>query len=199
MGGGRGTRLELRNAVLRVWGEMKMYQIKNHLLYKDGQRVSCKLSPNHGKVIKPEIIVLHYTGSNSLQGALNWLCTPASQVSAHVVIAKTGQVWQLVPFNLRAWHAGKSAYDGRPDVNSFSIGIENVGLGDEWPEAQIEANRQVIAALYDAYDIQDTVGHSDICVPAGRKADPGPKFPWEKIFLDYREELRLSEDQGVRV
>lgn len=171
-----------------------MYEIKNHLLYKDGERVSYKLSPNHGKVIRPEIIVVHCTGSNSLQGALNWLVTPGSQVSAHLVIAKTGQVWQLVPFNLRAWHAGRSEYDGRPDVNSFSIGIENVGLGDEWPEAQIEANRLIIAALYEAYDIQDTVGHADVAIPPGRKADPGPKFPWEKIFLDYREAMRMSAE-----
>lgn len=161
-----------------------MYQIKNHFLYKGGERVSGKLSPNHGGVIKPEIIVVHYTGSNSLQGGLSWLCDPRSKVSAHVVIAKTGQVWQLVPFNLRAWHAGRSEYDGRRDVNSFSIGIENVGLGDEWPEAQVEANINVINALGAEYDIYGLAGHEDVAIPAGRKADPGKKYPWHRVMQE---------------
>ncbi len=158
-----------------------MYEINNHLLFCRGQRVSSKLSPNRGSVIKPELVVIHYTGSNSLQGALSWLCNPAAKVSAHLVIAKTGQVWQLVPFNRAAWHAGRSEYEGRSGVNSFSIGIENVGLGDEWPEAQIQANIDVINAICGAYDIVDIVGHDEVAVPAGRKVDPGPKYPWERI------------------
>jgi N-acetylmuramoyl-L-alanine amidase len=157
-----------------------MFTIKNHLLYKNGERVSSKLSPNHGGVITPEIVVIHHTGDNSLNGALNWLCSPQSKVSAHLVIAKTGVVWQLVPFNLRAWHTGQSSYDGRTDVNSFSIGIENVGYGDEWPEAQIQANIEVLDALYAAYRLEDTVGHADVA--PGRKVDPGPRYPWKRIF-----------------
>ncbi len=77
-----------------------MYTVKDHLLYKGGERVSSKLSPNHGGVITPEIVIIHYTGDNSLSGALNWLTHKGSNVSAHLVIAKTGVVWQLVPFNL---------------------------------------------------------------------------------------------------
>jgi N-acetylmuramoyl-L-alanine amidase len=157
-----------------------MYEIKNHLLYKDGEQISTKLSPNQGGVIKPEIAVIHYTGDNSLPGALSWLCTPSAQVSAHLVIAKTGVIWQLVPFNRKAWHAGVSSYNGRPNVNAFSIGIENVGLGDEWPEAQIQANIAVLAALYATYRLEDTVGHCDVA--PGRKVDPGPEYPWHKIF-----------------
>jgi N-acetylmuramoyl-L-alanine amidase len=157
-----------------------MYTVKNHLLYKDGERVSSKMSPNHGGVITPEIVVIHYTGSNSLNGALSWLCTPTAKVSAHLVIAKTGVVWQLLPFNLRGWHAGRSSFDGRSDVNGFSIGIENVGLGDEWPDAQIQANIEVLDTLYAAYRIEDTVGHQDVA--PGRKVDPGPRYPWKRIF-----------------
>jgi N-acetylmuramoyl-L-alanine amidase len=140
-----------------------------------------KASPNYGGIIKPELIVIHYTGSNSLQGALSWLCDPKAKVSAHLLIAKTGQIWQLVPFNRRAWHAGRSEYLGRPDVNSFSIGIENVGLGDEWPEAQIQANIDVINAIREVYDIVDIVGHDEICIPTGRKTDPGPNYPWKRV------------------
>jgi N-acetylmuramoyl-L-alanine amidase len=157
-----------------------MYIVRNNLLYKDGERVSTKLSPNHGGTIRPEIVVIHYTGSNSLSGALSWLCDGKSKVSAHLVIAKTGVIWQLLPFNIRAWHAGRSSYNGRADVNSFSIGIENVGLGDEWPDAQIQANIDILDALYAHYRIEDTLGHCDVA--PGRKVDPGPKYPWDKIF-----------------
>ena len=152
-------------------------KIVNHRL----QGVNWKASPNYRGTIRPQLIVIHYTGTNSLQSALSWLCNKSSGVSAHLVIAKTGQIWQLVPFNMRAWHAGKSEYDGRADVNSFSIGIENVGLGDEWPEAQIQANIDVIKALCEAYDIQDIVGHDEVAVPPGRKVDPGPLYPWKRI------------------
>lgn len=157
-----------------------MYTVKNHFLYQSGIRVSSKLSPNHGGLITPEIAVIHFTGDNSLNGALSWLCSPKAKVSAHLVIAKTGVVWQLLPFNLRGWHAGLSSYDGRSDVNSFSIGIENVGIGDEWPEAQIQSNIEVLDALYAAYRLEDTVGHCDVA--PGRKVDPGPRYPWKQIF-----------------
>src|SRR5574343_1513716 len=150
----------------------KIYSVEDHWLYLDGKMVNTKISPNKGGVIEPEILVLHYTGSNSLQGALSWLCNPSAQVSAHLVIAKTGQIWQLVPFNVKAWHAGVSSYDGRSNVNDFSIGIELVeDIGDDWPEPQIEALIGTIKALYKTYDLQDCVGHVDVA--PGRKVDPG--------------------------
>ena len=66
-------------------------------------------------------------------------------------------------------------------MNGFSIGIENVGLGDDWPEAQIQANIDVINALCEAYDIIDLVGHDEVAVPKGRKVDPGPLYPWRRV------------------
>lgn len=154
------------------------YSVENHLLLKDGNPVSWKRSPNHGGIITPEIIVLHYTGDMGT-GGLQWLCDYQSGVSAHLWIARTGKVWQLVPFNLRAWHAGRSEYNGRPDVNTFSIGIELQGIGKDWPDEQIEELHWVLKALYEAYDIQDIVGHEDVA--PGRKTDPGPEFPWDRV------------------
>ena len=156
-----------------------MFTIKNHLLFRDSEPVSFKYSPNHGGTIEPEIIVTHYTGDNGT-GGLQWLTTKGSNVSAHFWIAKTGVVWQLLPCNVRGWHAGVSEYDGRRDVNSFSIGIENQGCGDEWPEAQVAANIEIILALYRAYSsIIDVVGHEDVA--PGRKVDPGPLYPWDRL------------------
>jgi N-acetylmuramoyl-L-alanine amidase len=156
-----------------------MFTVQDHWLYLDGKRVTYRPSPNHGGTITPRVIVVHYTGDNSLAGALSWLCSRKSGVSAHLVIAKDGTVYQLLPFNVRGWHAGASSYDGQSGVNSFSIGIENVGLGDVWPEAQVEANRAIIEVLYAAYGLEDVVGHEDVA--PGRKADPGPRYPWDQV------------------
>ena len=153
------------------------FSVENHRLLKDGNPVSSKPSPNHGGAIEPELIVMHYTGDNGI-GGLQWLTTKGSQVSAHLWIAKTGVVWQLLPFNVRAWHAGRSEWDGKDDCNSWSIGIECQGTGDEWPESQVQAIIGVLIALHKAYPITATVGHEDVA--PGRKVDPGPNFPWDR-------------------
>jgi len=158
---------------------MATFTVKDHFLYRDGKRVAYWPSPNRSGLLVPEIIVIHYTGDNNLNGALSWLCNPLSKVSAHLVIAKDGKVYQLVPFNVVAWHAGVSAYEGRSGVNKFSIGIENVGFGDVWPAAQVEANRAVIRALTAHYGIEFLVGHEDVA--PGRKSDPGPRYPWDEV------------------
>jgi N-acetylmuramoyl-L-alanine amidase len=161
-------------------GETVKCEVKNNLLYVNDRRVEYRESPNRGREISPTLIVIHYTGDNSLDGALSWLCARQSGVSAHLVIAKDGTIYQLLPFNVAGWHAGKSSYNGSGSVNSFSIGIENVGVGDEWPEAQVEANRAVVEALYEVYPIEDVVGHEDVA--PGRKFDPGPNYPWGAVI-----------------
>ena len=52
------------------------------------------------------------------------------RASAHALIRRDGQVVQYVPFQLRAWHAGKSEYQGRSGCNDFSIGIELEGTDE---------------------------------------------------------------------
>jgi len=158
-----------------------MFKVIEHYLYKDDDLVEQRPSPNHGRGISPRLIVIHYTGDNSCEGALSWLVNSRGDeaVSAHLVIDKDGTVYQLLPFHTAAWHAGRSEWNGESGVNSFSIGIENVGVGGTWPAEQIEANRAVIAALYAAYPIEDVVGHSDVA--PGRKPDPGPNFPWDEV------------------
>lgn len=156
------------------------FTAKNHLLYQDGRLVPQHPSPNHGGVTKPRIIVIHYTATEGLESPLSWLTNRQSKVSAHLIVDKDGTVYQLLPFNVVGWHAGVSSYEGQSGVNSFSIGIENVGTGKTWPDAQIEANRAIIAALYEAYPtIEDTVGHEDVA--PGRKVDPGPRYPWDQV------------------
>ncbi len=134
----------------------------------------------------PELVVIHYTGDNGT-GGLQWLCDPTSQVSAHLWISKSGVVWQLAPFNAKCWHAGQSEWDGRPNCNSFSVGIELQGTGDNFPEAQIEALVGVLVALHQSYPIQGIAGHDEVALPEGRKPDPGPHFPWDRVIQELQE------------
>lgn len=102
------------------------------------------------------------------------------RVSSHLLITREGEVVQFVPFGKRAWHAGKSSFQGKTACNDFSIGIELEGT-DHLPftEVQYQVLANVIQCLQKAYpDItaERIVGHSDIA--PGRKTDPGPAFDW---------------------
>ncbi len=71
-----------------------------------------------------DTIVLHATDGANAMSSAQYLARNDTSVSAHVVVARSGQVIQLLPFNVRAWHAGISEYEGRRQFNDFSIGIE---------------------------------------------------------------------------
>ena len=59
------------------------------------------------------------------------------RVSSHILIKRDGRVIQYVPFDKRAWHAGKSEYRGRSNYNDFSIGIELHGsVSDNYTDDQ---------------------------------------------------------------
>ena len=110
------------------------------------------------------------------------------RVSAHCCIFRDGRLTQYVPFDQRAWHAGKSTFAGRERCNDFSIGIELEGC-DTQPFTQAQYTRlvRVTRTLLKAYPKltrSRIVGHSDIA--PGRKTDPGPHFDWAR----YRKEVR---------
>ena len=104
-------------------------------------------------------------------------------VSAHLLIKRDGSCIQYVPFNKRAWHAGKSSYQGKERCNDFSIGIELEGTESiPYTEAQYIQLAEVIDSLLKAYpnlSKQQITVHSDIA--PGRKNDPGASFDWQRI------------------
>ncbi|HOE65138.1 MAG TPA: N-acetylmuramoyl-L-alanine amidase [Candidatus Hydrogenedentes bacterium] len=112
---------------------------ETHLLTETPHRAS----PDSGGVITPEAIVIHYTGGGRAAGSIDWL-TRADDVyvSAHVVMDRDGSITQLVPFNRRAFHAGRSAWNGRSALNDWSIGIElaNYGVCLEQPDGSVRAS-----------------------------------------------------------
>lgn len=112
------------------------------------------------------------------------------RVSAHLVIRRDGSIEQYVPFNQRAWHAGKSSFCGRTRCNDYSIGIELEGTDkDEYTDCQYDQLVAITAALLAHYpDMRRNriVGHQDIA--PGRKTDPGQGFDWQRyhhLILDY--------------
>ncbi|WP_300375418.1 N-acetylmuramoyl-L-alanine amidase [Henriciella sp.] len=149
-------------------------------------------SPNFNDRKHPvDMLVLHYTGMESGDAALEKMRSEDGGVSAHYMVWETGKTVQLVGEDKRAWHAGVATWQGDDDLNSRSIGIEIVNGGHDWldadgnlpayPPAQIEAVTELCKAIVDRWDIPQTriVGHSDIA-PA-RKKDPGEHFPWKDL------------------
>ena len=110
------------------------------------------------------------------------------RVSAHVLIRRNGDIMQFVPFDRKAWHAGKSSFQGIENCNDFSIGVELEGTDyDPFTDSQYAALTQLtrdLLATYPGLTEARIVGHSDIA--PGRKSDPGPCFDWER----YRRSLR---------
>ncbi|MCI0654740.1 MAG: 1,6-anhydro-N-acetylmuramyl-L-alanine amidase AmpD [Methylococcaceae bacterium] len=106
------------------------------------------------------------------------------KVSAHILIRRSGEITQYVPFDRRAWHAGKSCYEGRSNCNDFSIGIELEGTDDSrFTDSQYSRSGSLIVSLIDHYPALSRsriAGHSDIA--PGRKTDPGIHFDWKRLF-----------------
>lgn len=143
------------------------------------------LSPNFGdrrEGAQPDMVVLHFTAMGSCADAMERLCDPQSEVSAHYLIGKDGQVWHLVPEDKRAWHAGRGQWGSVSDVNSRSIGIELDNLGDHpFPEPQMAALEALLADILTRWRIppERVIGHSDMAPE--RKSDPGPRFDWQRL------------------
>ncbi|MEM1387889.1 MAG: N-acetylmuramoyl-L-alanine amidase [Pseudomonadota bacterium] len=153
-------------------------------------------SPNFGERrngATPRFIVLHYTAMASAQAALERLCDPDAEVSAHYLIGRDGTAWQLVDERKRAWHAGAGAWGACTDINSNSIGIELDNSGDcpfaEPLMARLEALMQAIMARH-GIAADGVIGHSDMA--PGRKVDPGPRFDWLRL-----EQQGLAAPRGI--
>lgn len=144
-------------------------------------------SPNYDERTLPvSMIVLHYTGMQTAQAAIDRLRDPEAKVSAHYLVAEDGTILRMVDEEKRAWHAGKSRWRGIEDVNSASIGIEIVNPGHEFGyrpflEEQIDALIPLVADITARHGITrgNVVGHSDIAPT--RKQDPGELFPWSRL------------------
>jgi N-acetyl-anhydromuramoyl-L-alanine amidase len=150
--------------------------------------------------VVPDLIVLHgislppgdfggpwvarlFTGSLPADAHPEFVDRAGLRVSAHLLVRRDGEVVQFVPFSHRAWHAGRSNWQGRDACNDYSIGIECEGT-DEVPYtgeqyARLRELLPMLLAGYPAISKDRIVGHSDVA--PGRKTDPGDSFDWSQI------------------
>jgi AmpD protein len=157
-------------------------------------------SPNFGPrpaAASIDLVVIHSIslppgryGGDEVQrlftNTLDWSAHPyfrqieGMQVSSHFYIRRSGELWQFVSCDDRAWHAGQSHYRGRGNCNDDSIGIELEGLeGSAFEAAQYETLGGLCAAIGQNYPVGHIAGHEHIA--PGRKQDPGPGFDWRQL------------------
>ena len=156
----------------------------------------------------PDMLILHYTGMESAQAALDWLTCEESKVSAHYFVGESGRITQMVAEDKRAWHAGQSDWAGETDLNSCSIGIEIHNPGHEFgyadfPDVQMRGVEALCLDILSRQAIPKprVLAHSDIA--PGRKRDPGEKFDWAGLARAgiglWVEPVPLAGDEGFGV
>jgi N-acetylmuramoyl-L-alanine amidase len=131
---------------------------------------------------KPDFVIIHHTAQDSLAQTIKTFTLESTQVSAHYVIGRDGQVVQMLNDELRAWHAGISKWGNNYDMNSCSIGIEIDNNGTEpFTDAQINSLLILLQQLKTTYHIptENFIGHADIAPK--RKPDPSILFPWKRL------------------
>ena len=122
-----------------------------------------RVSPNFGPRrdgMRPDMIVLHYTGMQRGEAAEMWLCNPESEVSSHYIVHEDGRIVQMVREADRAWHAGRSSWRGVTDIEAVIALCAGISM------------RHGVAP-------ERVLAHSDVA--PGRKRDPGEKFPWAAL------------------
>ncbi|EEZ4381636.1 N-acetylmuramoyl-L-alanine amidase AmiD [Escherichia whittamii] len=142
-----------------------------------------------------KVLVIHYTAED-FDTSLATLTD--KHVSSHYLVPAVPplyngkpRIWQLVPEQELAWHAGSSAWRGATRINDTSIGIELENRG--WQKSaggkyfapfeptQIQALIPLAKDIIARYHIkpENVVAHADIAPQ--RKDDPGPLFPWQQL------------------
>jgi AmpD protein len=165
------------------WRDATRRESPNHGPRPEGTEVSLALI--HSISLPPGV----YGGDEVerlFTNRLDWEAHPYFQkirgltVSTHFFIRREGEVMQFVSCDERAWHAGKSEWDGRENCNDFSIGIELEGLEGETFEApQYASLVRLLRAIRQRYALRHVVGHEHVA--PGRKIDPGPGFAWDSL------------------
>ncbi len=117
-----------------------------------------------------EYIVLHHTGVIGAWNTPTLLWENKSQVSCHFLIQQDGSTYKLWDPRWILWHCGSSQWDGRIEMNRYSLWIEV-----EWPSFTKEQRvqvRKLVQHLMWVYSIprERVIRHKDIA--PWRKIDP---------------------------
>ena len=149
-------------------------------------------SPNYGtRNGSPiQVVVMHCDAGTSDAGTLAWCADPASKVSYHVLVGRNGGAFTMVDPKHRAWHCGKSEWNGVKDVNTISLGLSFANRGDGMEPLtpiQIAVAQGIIQYWRQEYPGIAVTTHAAVATPAGRKTDPlkCPGFQLEDYIGEY--------------
>lgn len=132
------------------------------------------------------MIVVHADAGATEEGTLSWMQNPSSRVSYHYLVGRDGQVYQLVDEADRAWHAGKSRWEGFTvdgSVNHTSVGVALANNGiEQYRSLQYQAAGALLSDIITRYRIGLHLvrGHNE--VSPGRKTDPYDHFDWGSLY-----------------
>ena len=164
------------------------------IIDRDGYQLDTR-HPAQAAYPRIKVLVIHYTADNF---DVSLATLTDKEVSSHYLIPEQPprhhhkpRIWQLVPEEDLAWHAGVSYWRGSTRINDTSIGIELENRG--WQKTaggksftpfhpeQIAALIPLARDIITRYHIapQNVVAHADIAPQ--RKDDPGPLFPWKVL------------------
>lgn len=157
-----------------------------------------------------EYVVVADTENASLKSAINTLSRPEANASYHYVIGTDGTIEKLVEEENIAWHAGRSSWEGKTNLNGISIGIglvhlatqdgknwlnlpaDHPAVGPTYSEAQLEALVGLLADILQRHNLsaEQVITKQDIA-PDRRRTDLFGK-PMQEI----RERLKLRIGSG---
>ena len=160
----------------------------------EGYKVTRNHFPAIAQNFRQKYVILHYTALDH-DKSVRVLTTQA--VSSHYLVNDSTdiEIYQLVDENKRSYHAGISSWRKDATLNDTSIGIEIVNEGFKvvdgkrvffpFPEHQVKKVAALVQDIVTRYQIPPTnvLAHSDIAPT--RKQDPGPLFPWKKLYDEY--------------
>lgn len=171
-----------------------------------GYKVVKTYFPAIAQNFRQKYLILHYT---ALPDDKSITVLTQQAVSAHYLVNNTGdnEIYQLVDENKRSYHAGVSAWRADKNLNDTSIGIEIVNMGYSadsigkrvfvpFNDAQVKKVAALAKDIITRYQIPPTnvLAHSDIAPT--RKQDPGPMFPWKKLYDEYQ--IGMWYDEAVK-
>ena len=159
---------------------------------------------------KPIAIVSHQTAGR-YPGCKSWMMNPKAQASAHYLINRAGEIFQLVKEKDTAWHVGIAnkptwtLYNGI-NPNYYTLGIEHecypdVGGDGNLTELQYQATLFLHKQLIEKYNIpidrEHLIGHYQID-SVNRSNCPGKNFPWSRLISDLKGNKNNGDDNMLQ-
>ena len=133
--------------------------------YTSGYNRTRPLRPSTG------YIILHTTEGGS-KGALRKL---SDLGEAHYLVAENGHIYRILDDRKLAYHAGRSMWQGRENLDQYSVGIEVAGYHNiPINESQCRALRELLDQLKQKYGITDdrVLTHSMVAYGAPNRWRP---------------------------